>query len=58
MKQLALDIGLVTGPTLDNFHAGPNAQALQHLRPTGAIGASRFLHRLTLNRRFTNHSNL
>ena len=32
MKQLALDIGLVTGPTLDNFHAGPNAQALQHLR--------------------------
>ena len=40
MKQLALDIGLVTGPTLDNFHAGPNAQALQHLRLAVAGGAA------------------
>lgn len=40
MKQLALDIGLVTGPTLDNFHAGPNAQALQHLRLAVGDGAA------------------
>ena len=32
MKQLALDIGLATGPTLDSFFAGPNEAALQHLR--------------------------
>lgn len=33
MKQLALDIGLASGPTLDNFHAGGgNAQALSQLR--------------------------
>ncbi|WP_311221393.1 MULTISPECIES: DnaA regulatory inactivator Hda [unclassified Acidovorax] len=32
MKQLALDIGLATGPTLERFHAGDNAAALQHLR--------------------------
>jgi DnaA-homolog protein len=32
MKQMALDIGLATGPTLDNFFAGPNAAALEHLR--------------------------
>jgi len=31
-QQLVLDMGLVTGPTLDNFLAGPNAQALAHLR--------------------------
>ena len=31
MKQIALDIGLSTGPTLGNFLAGPNAAALQHL---------------------------
>jgi len=31
MKQLALDIGLSTGPTLSNFCAGPNAAALRHL---------------------------
>jgi DnaA-homolog protein len=31
MKQIALDIGLHTGPTLTNFFAGPNAAALQHL---------------------------
>ena len=31
MKQLALDIGLSTGPTLGNFCAGPNLAALRHL---------------------------
>lgn len=31
MKQLALDIGLATGPTLDNFFPGPNEAALRHL---------------------------
>ncbi len=32
MKQLALDIGLATGPTLSNFFAGPNEAALKHLQ--------------------------
>jgi DnaA family protein len=32
MKQLALDIGLASVPTLDNFFAGPNLAALSHLR--------------------------
>ena len=32
MKQLALDIGLATGPTLSSFYAGPNEATLQHLR--------------------------
>ena len=32
MKQLALDIGLSTRPTLDTFFAGPNEAALNHLR--------------------------
>ena len=32
MKQLALDIGLQTAPSLDSFFAGPNASALQHLK--------------------------
>ncbi|MCW5235428.1 DnaA regulatory inactivator Hda [Verminephrobacter eiseniae] len=32
MKQLVLDIGLATVPTLDRFFAGPNGAALQHLR--------------------------
>ena len=32
MRQMALDIGLATGPTLDNFLAGPNGAALEHLR--------------------------
>jgi len=42
MKQLALDIGLATGPSLENFHPGPNAQALQHLRlAVGEAGAPR-----------------
>ncbi len=31
MKQLALDIGLLTGPTLKNFVAGPNAAVVSHL---------------------------
>ncbi|RZA12938.1 MAG: DnaA regulatory inactivator Hda [Lysobacteraceae bacterium] len=31
MKQIALDIGLATGPTLSNFFAGPNEAALSHL---------------------------
>jgi DnaA family protein len=31
MKQIALDIGLPTGPTLDSFFAGPNEAALRHL---------------------------
>ena len=38
MKQLALDIGLATGPTLERFFAGPNEAALQHLRlAAGAV---------------------
>jgi DnaA family protein len=32
MRQLALDIGLTTGPTLANFFAGPNEAALKHLQ--------------------------
>jgi DnaA family protein len=32
MKQLALDIGLATGPTLANFFAGPNEAAWRHLQ--------------------------
>lgn len=31
MKQIALDIGLSTGPTIANFCAGPNEAALRHL---------------------------
>ncbi len=31
MKQLALDIGLATGPTLKSFFPGPNESALRHL---------------------------
>jgi DnaA family protein len=31
MKQLALDIGLASGPTLAGFFAGPNKPALRHL---------------------------
>ncbi|MBU1440763.1 MAG: DnaA regulatory inactivator Hda [Gammaproteobacteria bacterium] len=31
MKQLALDIGIASGPTLDGFVAGPNEPALRHL---------------------------
>ena len=32
MKQIALDIGLAHGPTLDGFTAGPNEAALAHLK--------------------------
>jgi DnaA family protein len=32
MKQIALDIGLATGPTLASFFAGPNEAALGHLK--------------------------
>ena len=32
MKQMALDIGLHTTPSLESFFAGPNSAALQHLR--------------------------
>ena len=32
MKQLALDIGLATVPTLASFFPGPNAAAVDHLR--------------------------
>lgn len=32
MKQIALDIGLTRGPSLDNYCAGPNDAALAHLR--------------------------
>ncbi len=32
MKQIALDIGLVTGATLESFFAGANDAALQHLK--------------------------
>jgi DnaA family protein len=32
MKQIALDIGLAPGPSLDNFLAGPNQEALQHMQ--------------------------
>jgi DnaA family protein len=31
MKQIALDIGLATGPTLESFFAGPNEATLGHL---------------------------
>jgi DnaA family protein len=31
MKQIALDIGLSTGPTIANFCAGTNAAALRHM---------------------------
>lgn len=31
MKQIALDIGLASGPSLSNFLAGPNEAALQHI---------------------------
>jgi DnaA family protein len=31
MKQLVLDIGLATGPTLKSFFAGPNQALLRHL---------------------------
>ncbi len=36
MKQIALDIGLRTGPTLQSFFAGPNEGALNHLALWGS----------------------
>ncbi|NQW80234.1 MAG: DnaA regulatory inactivator Hda [Polaromonas sp.] len=32
MKQIALDIGLASAPSFDNFFAGPNEAALRHLQ--------------------------
>ncbi|MCX8518286.1 MAG: hypothetical protein ORN29_09580, partial [Rhodoferax sp.] len=32
MKQIPLDLGLASAPTLDNFFVGPNADAVQHLQ--------------------------
>jgi DnaA family protein len=32
MRQIALDIGLASGPTLHNFFAGPNEAVLRHLQ--------------------------
>jgi len=32
MRQIALDIGLASGPTLNNFFAGPNEAVLRHLQ--------------------------
>ena len=32
MKQIPLDLGLASGPTLDNFFVGPNADTVQHLQ--------------------------
>ncbi len=46
MQQIALDIGLATGPTLANFFAGPNLAALRHMelwvgaKSSNAVGAS------------------
>ena len=42
MQQIALDIGLRTPPTLDNYFPGPNAAALAHLQqwlPARPVGA-------------------
>ncbi len=45
MKQIALDIGLATGPTLASFFAGPNEAALKHLElwvgPANSGGVAR-----------------
>jgi DnaA family protein len=45
MKQLALDIGLTTGPTLEGYFAGPNEAALRHLQLwTGGHAGATVLH--------------
>lgn len=44
MKQLALDIGLQTGPTLASFIPGPNVAALEHLKLWVGHGAEPALH--------------
>jgi DnaA family protein len=42
MKQIALDIGLYHGPSLQNFCAGPNVAALQHMQLwVGTSGSNR-----------------
>lgn len=41
MKQIALDIGLPSGPTLASFMAGPNEAALQHLQLWVGTGSAR-----------------
>lgn len=38
MKQIALDIGLATGPTLGNYFPGPNEAALRHLELWTGVG--------------------
>lgn len=40
MKQIALDIGLSTGPTLANFFAGSNEAALRHMELWLGVKAS------------------
>jgi DnaA family protein len=43
MQQIALDIGLRTPPTLDNYFVGPNTAAIAHLRqclPAASAGVS------------------
>lgn len=46
MQQIALDIGLATGPRLANFFPGPNLAALRHMelwvgaKPTSTAGVS------------------
>lgn len=40
MKQIALDIGLASGPTLKSFFAGPNEAALSHLALWAAASSS------------------
>ncbi|MET0543824.1 MAG: DnaA regulatory inactivator Hda [Variovorax sp.] len=44
MKQLALDIGLASGPTLAGFFAGPNEAALRHLQLWVGEGAAHPVH--------------
>jgi len=40
MKQIALDIGLSCGPSLANFFAGPNADAVKHLESWSGVQRS------------------
>lgn len=40
MQQIALDIAITPAPSLDNFLAGPNVAALEHLRLWVGEGAS------------------
>ncbi|RZL91447.1 MAG: DnaA regulatory inactivator Hda [Variovorax sp.] len=44
MKQLALDIGLATGPTLAGFFAGPNEAAVRHLQVWVGAGGTQSVH--------------